>query len=242
MTSLACLCLTFIIHIHTSFGVNTPQAIVPYPNQNLTDVAIHFRFWGCDKCTTYQFQLSPSINFPNDAHLIDIKTPPDNQNNPPQLWTSVPGINSYFPPLFGQNKLPSPGIWYYRIKGFVNVTNQPSAWSNPVKIIINNDHEPADHPTLPITISEKSPLFDFEIWDLTPSQVQNFNKTFPSNLLKNYIALDFSLRKDKNETLLHEFLMPAIENNIPLVISTEAGPNPVSIWESLAEVEYMFQT
>ena len=112
-----------------SFAVNKPQPLVPYANQNLTDVAIHFLFYGCDNCTKYQFQLSPSPQFPINSDLINITTPPDDQvDTSTSLWTSCIGINSYMPPLYGNNQLPSPGVWYWRVKGFVNITWKPSNW------------------------------------------------------------------------------------------------------------------
>ena len=233
------MCWLSIVIIKTTVAVNTPQGVIPFAGQNLTDVAVHFQFWGCNKCTKYQFQLSPSIDFPVNSQLINITTPPDDQTDKTSsLWTSCIGINTYFPPLYANNNLPTPGIWYWRVKGFVNVTWQPSDWSTPIKIYINNNYEPSNNVIR--TIDNNSPLFEFEIWHLSASQVGNFNNKFPSELLK-YMAVSYDARKDQNSTLLHEFLMPAIKANMPILIDSEAGPHYVSYWESLAEIEYIFQ-
>lgn len=186
------------------------------------------------------------------------------------LWHARPGIQSFYPTLYanvsglwpGQQAagaMPTPGEWFWRVRGYRNASSTPATgWSQPSSFILNNNHEPTA-PIRPITPA--SPLLHLEGWIVEPAHFAAFAAAIPPSL-RNYSALCFDDRIGTEAantwswshgnfewggTASYQLLGDYFDTEavaaagVDLLIAAESGPHWVVDWQSLAEIEWLFQ-
>ena len=190
----------------------------------------------------------------------------DSDTTTTALWHARPGIQSFWPSLFAnvsglwpgaeRRSLLDPGLVYWRVRGFSAHSDVPTAWSESSHVYIDNDVTPR-RPIRPITPAR--PLFHLQGWVVDSGEFSRFKAAIPSDL-QPYTALVFSTRiqtqspnlwihsnskypwgEPARYQLLGSYIMPAIAANMSVLLATMAGPHTVIDYQSLAEIEWLFQ-
>ncbi|MCY3017574.1 MAG: hypothetical protein NTW87_00885 [Planctomycetota bacterium] len=129
--------ITSVAIVETMIAIPEPWS--PLDGAMITDIATMFRWKAIPLVVDYELQLSKTADF---AAPIDIKLP----MSADQPW--------YTPP---QEKLPDPGMWYWRIRGVKGPVLGP--WSPARSFTVNRDY---DKKLLVRPVSPEQPLFTLE--------------------------------------------------------------------------------
>jgi hypothetical protein len=184
------------------------------------------------------------------------------------LWHARPGIQSFFPTLFGNasgmwpgetspQQLPAPGTWYWRVRGYAAADDTATAWSTASHFHLNDDRAPRP-PIRPLTPT--NPLFTLEGWVVGQTDFARFRDAVPEDL-RPFSAFVFDTRiatEAPNQwvnsidlfpwggkasyQLLGDYIKPALDAGLTVMLAAEAGPHWEIDWQSLAEIEHIFQS
>lgn len=191
-----------------------PKLLSPEPDSEITDLATMFRWTGLPLVIDYELQLSRSDDF-KAARTFAVR-------------------KSYGYPCFlpADNELPEPGTWFWRVRGQKN--GQPGQWSEPRKMIVNNEH---GRKPLKRSLTAANPLFTLEATKV--KDYRNFKPAIPEDLNKN-LAIVVEGYVDKGLSI-SEFMRGVEKLPNPIMMRGFGPGAPVDTWVTLADWEWAFQ-
>jgi hypothetical protein len=197
-----------------------PQLVAPRDGQNVTDIAVFFRWKRVAGQIDYELHWSKDKAFSAPVvRKIRMETP----------------LVYYMPK---DSELPGPGTWYWRTR--VLADSEPGEWSQVFSMLVNNDHskKPLDFP-----LSPQAPLFTIEGTRIKRPDVGNFREVLPPEL-RAHAAFTFTPldegELDQVEQIV-EFFAPLADSEMRFFVRGK-HPGPMAErYASLSELEALFR-
>ena len=208
-----------------------PVLISPRPHQRATDVAVHYSFRAVEGASQYTLEVCHTVSCTGGSILHYHITSTE------RIIGFFPGLNASHPLEY---KLLPAGEYYWRVRASAP-SGEHGGWATiTAPFAVNDDHSVTSTPIR--EVSPANPLIHITCWlGKQAAAISNFANTLPRDL-SNLTAIVFSDRNHSAMDLV-DFVKPSINAGININIAAVNGPgHPPGEWESLTDIEYIFQT
>ena len=210
---------------------NAPTLVSPRPQHHVTDVAVHYSWWGVEDCTLYDIEVCTTQDCAGGSvlHYHISETAAYINFHPGQNATGILGYT-----------LLEQGAYWWRVRA-VGASGVPGAWgTSSATFTVNSNRSKASVPIR--EVSSTSPMIHITCWlQEQPAAMKAFGEILPRDIA-NYTSIVFSDR-DSNAMDLVTFMTPAFSmTSTAFNIAPKSGPgHPAAGRENIADIEWIFQ-
>lgn len=212
------------------------ELISPLEGADVTDIALSFRWWRQTGVEWYDLQVSSDSSFLSLVIDEDVQALQPLANDPEDSWGwGKYGQVAHLP----YDVLPA-GTYYWRVRAHGDNGGDSGLWSDTRTVSLNNLHSTRD---LQRKISADNPLFVLQVWGADARESEKNWSKFWGDIPAD-IQPYTTVSVNRTRYFAHETFVDAyakIKQSGMSCMILGSGPNPSQTWESLSELEWVFQ-